>query len=37
VIEDAWAAVWHELRRLAQLIAELADRIEHLERREPEE
>lgn len=34
---DAWAAVWAELRRLAQLIAELADRIDVLERRNPEE
>lgn len=35
--EDAWAAMWAELRRLGNLIAELADRIDVLERHKPEE
>lgn len=29
--ERPWAAVWFELRRLAHLIAELADRLDRLE------
>jgi hypothetical protein len=29
--EDAAAVIWHELRRLAHLLAELADRVTWLE------
>lgn len=35
--DDAWALVWQELRRLALLISELADRLDVLERRNPKE
>lgn len=31
--DDALALIWQELRRLAHLIAELADRLDVLERR----